>query len=125
MTVTENTNEQLANQFVAGIRAVRKIVTSNFSMCHMEVLFMVYLNKGITRGALAELMSYQSASTTYRCVSDLTEHPWKINQVARPSGHRLLTEVDDENDRKLKHLQLNEKGIRVTNEVFENMRTKP
>ena len=107
----------------ATIQALRVHSSSSLSINHLEILFYIYLNDGITRQKLLERIPNVSPSTIKRHIKELCEVSWSKDYSSKIKhfGHNLIIETDDENDFRIKHLHLNEKGHLIIKTVVHKM----
>ena len=94
------------------IRAAQNFVSKAINAHHLDILFIIALNPGITRGEINKMLPKQSMSTTKRYVGDLTTYCYDRDKIGggRKPGFGLIEERQDDNDLKLKHLYLTDKG---------------
>ncbi|MGI9227346.1 MAG: hypothetical protein ACR2PU_01005 [Gammaproteobacteria bacterium] len=86
---------------IAAIQALRGHSAAQLSMNHYELLFYIFLHDGITRNELIAQVPLVSATTMKRYVKELIYE------------YDLLTEIENDNDIRVKHLHLTEKGHQI------------
>lgn len=94
---------------ISAIQALRGHAAAQLSMNHYELLFNIYLYDGITRNELIDQIPQVSATTIKRYVKEL------MNDLD------LITETDSEDDFRVKHLHLNQKGHQIIKTVVSKM----
>ena len=105
-------NQKIAIEKLKGcIHATHLFVDKTISAHHLDVLFLIALNEGITRSEIKEEFQLPSG-TMYRYVGDLTQYAYdrEKESSARRPGFNLVCEVEDPKDSKIKHLFLTDKG---------------
>jgi len=100
--------QEIISGCVATIHALKKHIAASLTLNHMEILFYVFLKDGITRKELLDQIPKASKEMIQRYVKDLLTH-------------ELLTEIENENDYRYKHLHINEKGSEIIDTVFYKM----
>ena len=107
------TNEQkIALEKLRGcIHAAQNFVDKSISAHHLDVLFLIALNEGITRTEISDALDTTIKSTN-RYVGDLTQYAYDRDKKtsAKKIGFNLIHEVNDPKDSKIKHLYLTDKG---------------
>ncbi len=94
------------------VHAAQEFVSKTFNAHHLDILFLISLNEGITRKEINKALTPQSLTTTKRYVGDLTQYSFDRDRQSkqRLPGFDLIHEIEDEFDSKTKHLYLNERG---------------
>ncbi len=92
------------------IRALRAHSSLSITMNHIEILFIIFLNDKITRNDLATRIPKLTHTTVKRYVKDLIHE------------HELVTETDCEEDFRLKHLHISERGHQLIATVVNNVK---
>ena len=102
---------------------------------HLDILFLIFLHEGITRKMIHEELNKEvieqpaeklSMTTTNRYVGDLTAWSYDRgrNSKLRRRGFDLVSEVDDENDQRVKRLYLNDKGLQLCETLASRVLTE-
>ena len=94
---------------IAAIQSLKGHATAQLSMNHYELLFYIFLRDSITRNELIEQVPLVSPTTVKRYVKELM------------NDHNLLTETENENDFRVKHLHLTEKGHQIIKTIVSKM----
>ncbi|QMU61807.1 MAG: hypothetical protein GKR92_08890 [Gammaproteobacteria bacterium] len=97
------------------IHAAQQFVNKTFNAHHLDILFLISLQKGITRKQINEALAPQALTTTKRYVGDLTKYAFDRDRdnKQRLPGFDLIYEEENEFDSKTKHLFLNERGEKL------------
>ena len=93
--------EDVIAGYIAAIQALRGHSAAQMCMSHYEFLFYIFLNDGITRNELIDQVPLVSATTMKRYIKELIYE------------YDLLTETENDNDIRVKHLHLTEKGHQI------------
>ena len=91
---------------ITSIQTFKKYSTANICISHLEILFTIFANDGITRNALTEKINTVSSTTMKRYVRDLV------------SGYGLVVESSCKHDSRLKHLHLSSKGNEAISSII-------
>ncbi len=120
-TVRRLSSQASIRHCVDCINSVQALVANSFTLTHMKIVFLIYLNNGVTRSELAEETGL-AQSTVNRYVQDLTTMSWTRGaKESRPAGHDLITEKADEHNLRVKHIYLNDRGRELIKAVVHNM----
>ena len=101
--------EDIITGCVTAIQALRANSAAHLSMNHYELLFYIYLHDGITRQEIINRIPKAKPTSIKRYIKDLLIE------------HTLLVETDCNEDFRVKHLHLNEKGHRIIKTVVSKM----
>jgi len=95
------------------IKEAQKYVKKTFNSHHLDLLFFIAENEGVTRNEInAEFR--ESMSTTKKYVAELRQQGRKAEgSTRRLPGFDLIHEIADEHDNKVKHIYLNERGMHL------------
>lgn len=94
---------------IAAILALQAHSAAQLSMNHYLILFYIFLQDGITRTELIEKIPNAKRETIRRQVKDLMEE------------YALLVDTENEEDFRVKHLHLTEKGFQIIKTVVTKM----
>ncbi len=108
------------------VQAVQNFISKAINAHQLDILLIIALNPGITRVEINKMLPKQSMSTIKRYVGDLTIYCYDRDKIdgRRKPGFGLIEEKQDDNDLKLKHLYLTEKGT-VLCESLANLVMEP
>ncbi|MGH1538500.1 MAG: hypothetical protein ACRBDX_10730 [Gammaproteobacteria bacterium] len=101
--------EDIITGCVTAIQALRANSATHLSMNHYELLFYIFLHDGITRQEIINRIPNAKPSSIKRYIKDLLVE------------HTLLVETDSNEDFRIKHLHLNEKGHQIIKTVVNKM----
>ena len=106
-----NDSEQIKaiNKLIGCIEESGRFVRKTIQLHHLHALFLIYMNEGITRKEIHNLIGNFSYTQTKQHIADLKKLSLH-HKGKRPLGFDLIHEIEDERDAKLKHLYLNENG---------------
>ncbi len=101
--------EDVITGCVAAIQALRAASASHLSMNHYELLFYIFLHDGISRNEIIKRIPQAKPSSIKRYINELL------------TEHTLLIETNSDEDFRIKHLHLSEKGHQIIKTVTNKM----